>query len=67
MEYLNKYSYGGNKSEKVRIFLYACIKETPEEFTTRVAKNVKGARALIETGFEKVDNFDGVHIYRKQK
>jgi len=45
----------------------ALFKETPEEFTTRVAKNVKGARALIEAGFEKVDNFDGVHIYRKRK
>jgi len=45
----------------------ALFKETPEEFTTRVAKNVKGARALIEAGFEKVDDFDGVHIYRKRK
>ena len=26
----------------------------------------KGARALIEVGFEKVDEFDGKHIYRKR-
>jgi len=31
------------------------------------AKTVKGTRALIEAGFEKVDEFDGVHFYRKRK
>ena len=27
----------------------------------------KGARALIEVGFEKVDEFDGKHLYYKRK
>lgn len=45
----------------------ALFKDTPDEFITRVAKTVKGARALIEVGFEKVDEFDGIHIYRKRK
>jgi len=31
------------------------------------AKTVKGACALIEAGFERSDEFDGVHIYRKRK
>jgi len=31
-----------------------------------VAVNAKGARALIEVDFEKVDEFDGKHIYRKR-
>jgi len=45
----------------------ALFKETPEEFTIRVAKNVKGAHALIEARFEKDDNFNEVHSYCKRK
>lgn len=45
----------------------ALFKDMPNEFVTRVAKTVKEVRALIEAGFEKVDEFDGVHIYRKRK
>ena len=43
------------------------FKETPEEFTTRVTKSVKGARALIEAGFDFVLEMDGVKIFRKRK
>jgi integrase len=43
------------------------FKETPEEFTTRVTKSVKGARALIESGFDFVLEMDGVKIFRKRK
>jgi len=38
-----------------------------EEFTTAVAKNLEEARKLIEAGFERHDEFNGVHIYRKRK
>ncbi len=41
--------------------------EENNEFITRAATSVKGARALIEAGFEKADEIDGVHIYRKRK
>ena len=33
---------------------------------SKVAVNAKGERALIEVGFEKADEFDGKHIYRKR-
>ncbi len=45
----------------------ALFKDVPDEFTTGVAKTVRGARPLTEAGFEKTDAFDGIHIYRKQK
>ncbi len=45
----------------------ALFKDIPDEFTTRVAKTVEGACALIEADFEKVNEFDGIHIYRKRK
>jgi len=33
----------------------------------KVAETVEEAKALIENGFEKADEIDGVHIYRKRK
>jgi integrase len=35
------------------------------EYTTRIAKNVKGARALLEAGFEYVTDMDDFKIFRK--
>ena len=37
------------------------------KYTTRVAKTVKAARALLETGFEYVTDMDGFRIFRKRK
>lgn len=37
------------------------------EYTTRVARTVKGARALLEAGFEYVTHMDGFKIFRKRK
>lgn len=45
----------------------ALFKEASDEFTTRVAKTVKGARALIEAGFDFVLEVDGLKIFRKRK
>ena len=42
------------------------FKDVSDKYMSRVAVNAKGARALIEIGFEKVDEFDGKHIYRKR-
>jgi len=39
----------------------------PDEFTQRVTKSVKGAQALIETGFNFVLEMDGVKIFKKRK
>ena len=37
------------------------------ENTTRITKTVKGARALIEVGFEFVTDMDGYKLFRKRK
>jgi hypothetical protein len=34
---------------------------------TRVAKTVKGARALLEAGYEYVVDMDGMKLFRKGK
>lgn len=52
--------------------IYITIEETlfqqrSDEFYSAVAETVEEARKLIEAGFEKIDEFNGVHIYRKRK
>ncbi len=37
------------------------------EYTTRVAKTVKGVRALLEAGFEYIIDMEGVKLFRKRK
>jgi hypothetical protein len=43
------------------------FQEQNDEFTTRVAKSLKGARALLEAGFEYVMEMDGFKVFRKRK
>jgi hypothetical protein len=38
-----------------------------EEYTTKTAKTVEEIQQLIESGFTKHDEIDGIHIYRKRK
>jgi len=38
-----------------------------DEFIVKVAHNVKEACRLAEAGFEKFDEFNGAHLYRKRK
>lgn len=61
----------GHKSIKNKL-LYVQLaevifKEASNEFITRVANSVKGARALIETGFDFFLEMDRVNIFRKRK
>ena len=37
------------------------------EYTTRVAKTVKGARVLLGAGFEYVTDMDGFKVFRRRK
>ena len=37
------------------------------EYISRIAKSVKGARALLEVGFEYVTDMDGYKLFRKRK
>lgn len=41
--------------------------DNPEEYTCRVANNLKEDQELIEAGFEYVTERDGLKIYRKRK
>lgn len=36
-------------------------------YTTRVTKTVKGARALVEAGFEYITDVDSYKLFRKPK
>ena len=45
----------------------ACFQKTSDEYITKVATTTDEACKLIEAGFEKHDEFEGVHIYRKRK
>ena len=38
-----------------------------EDFITATAETIEEARKLIENGFTKADEFDGIHIYKKRK
>jgi len=38
-----------------------------EEYTSKTATTVKEAQELINAGFTKADEIDGIHIYRKRK
>ncbi|MDH5636177.1 MAG: hypothetical protein OEY47_05885 [Candidatus Bathyarchaeota archaeon] len=41
--------------------------EDNSEYTTRIAKTIKGARALLADGFEYVTEMDGYKLFRKRK
>jgi len=43
------------------------FKDVSNQFISKAAKTVKGARSLIEAGFEYVTDMDGVKIFRKRK
>ena len=38
-----------------------------DEYISRATRSVKGARALIETGFQYVTEIDGLKLFRKRK
>lgn len=38
-----------------------------DEYTTRVATNIKGARALLGAGFEYVMQKEGVMLFKRRK
>jgi len=43
------------------------INEDEAEYTSKTATTVKEAQELIDAGFTKADEIDGIHIYRKRK
>jgi len=47
--------------------LYKVSKLATDQFTVKVASNVKEASKLIESGFEYATEIDGVKLFRKRK
>jgi len=45
----------------------ALYSQEDAEYITRVASSLKGARALLEAGFEYVTDMNGYKIFRKRK
>lgn len=41
--------------------------DDPTQFTCKVVKTAEEAVSLIEVGWDKVDEFDGVKLYKKRK
>jgi hypothetical protein len=48
-----------------RLLVEVIFKAAPDAFTTRVTKSVKGARAVIEAGFDFVLEMYGVRFSEK--
>ncbi len=61
----------GHKSVKNIMFYIqleqAIFKEASDDFVTRVTRSVKGARSLVEAGFECVLEMNGLRLFRKRK
>jgi len=58
---------GHTKLETTMIYTKLIIYPVDEEYICRVAETLEEAQDLIEAGFEKHDEFNGVHLYRKRK
>ena len=57
----------GHKNIENTMLYTQLINFEEDEFISRAAKTVKGARALIEAGFEYICEMDGTRIFRKRK
>jgi integrase len=61
----------GHKSiESTMIYVnleQALFLEANDQFTCKTAKTIEEAKQLIEAGFEKIDEIDGIKLYRKRK
>ena len=56
------------KSTEIYIHLEAQLFESLEsEYEVRRARSVKGMMALAAVGFEKFDEIEGIHLYKKPK
>ncbi|MEM2110765.1 MAG: tyrosine-type recombinase/integrase [Candidatus Bathyarchaeia archaeon] len=57
----------GHRDIKTTLIYTQLIHFESDEYHSAVAKTVDEARALIETGFEHVCNYEGVMLFRKRK
>jgi integrase len=55
------------KNTQVYVDMVAVLNQIDEEYYTAVAETPEQARKLIEQGFQKADEWEKAHIYRKRK
>jgi len=58
----------GHKTLKTTLVYTYLMKHTEkDEYVSRATRSVKGARALIESGFQYITEMDGLKLFRKRK
>jgi len=62
-----KQQMGHRKIETTLIYTQLLTINEEEEYTCKIAQNVKQATELIENGFEYVTEIDGLKLFRKRK
>ena len=65
-----KYILGHRSVESTQIYIHiekGVFVNSTDNFYCKTAKTVEEAIKLIDAGFEKHDEMNGIHIYRKRK
>ena len=59
---------GHRRIQQTLTYIHSIVDTFEEsDFTTATAETVQEARKLIENGYSKIDEFNGIHIYKKRK
>jgi hypothetical protein len=64
---LVKQLLGHKKLETTMFYTQLVTINAEEEYTCRVAKDIKEATALIEAGFQYITDMDEMKLFRKRK
>jgi len=64
---LVKQQMGHKKLETTMIYTQMLNLDGEDEYTCKVARDLKEAAALVEAGFEYITEMDGVKLFRKRK
>jgi integrase len=62
-----QYLLGHKHSNTTDRYTHLLDNQDEQEYISRTATTVKEAQQLIDAGFTKADEIDGIHIYRKRK
>lgn len=58
----------GHKTiQSTMVYTHLLQTSKKDDYTSRVTRSVRGARALIEAGFQYVTEIDGLKLFRKRK
>jgi integrase len=62
-----QYLLGHKNSNTTDRYTHLLDNQEEQQYITRTATNIKEASQLLETGFEYIQDIDGIKIYRKRK